>query len=74
MTKVRKIQFRAQAVVVLLQAVVVLANIRYSHSVIANKLHPAKSCVSNWINRSNVDDLLVDKPRSGRPKVLSRVA
>ena len=51
-----------------------LANVGYSHTVIANKLHRAKSWVTKWINRSKVDDLLVDKPRSGRPKVLSIVA
>ena len=54
----------------------VLANVGYSHTVIVNKLHLAKSWVTIWINRrpSKVDDLLVDKPRSGRPKVLSSVA
>ena len=51
-----------------------VANVGYSHTVISNKLHPAKSWVSNWINHSKVDDLLVDKPRSERPKVLSSVA
>ena len=66
MVKINNIQLRAQAVV--------LANVGYSHTVIANKLHRAKSWVTKWINRSKVDDLLVDKPLSGRPKVLYSVA
>ena len=63
--KVSNIQLIAQAVV--------LANIGYSHTVIANKLHRAKSWVTKWINRSKVDDLLMDKPLSGCTKVLSIV-
>ena len=59
-------QYSAQAVV--------LAKVGHSHTIIANNLHRSRYLVIKWINRSKVDDLLVDKPRSARPKVLSIVA
>ena len=67
MAKVRNIRLRA----------VLLANVGYSHTVIENKLHPAKVLgiqLDKPYRYSKVDDLLVDKPRSKRPKVLSSVA
>src|SRR2546426_12455463 len=66
MAKVSDIQLRAQAIV--------LAKEEYSYSVIAKKLNRSKPWVTTWIKRSRFDALLIDKPRSGRPKVLSRLA
>jgi hypothetical protein len=66
MAKVRDIQLRAQAIV--------LAKEGYSYSVIAEKLNRSKWWVTKWIRRNRDDELLVDKPRSGRPTVLSNVA
>ena len=51
-----------------------LAKVGYSLSIIANKLLGSKCLVIKWINRNKLDDLLADKPRSGRPKVLSSVS
>ena len=66
MVKVSDIQLRAQAVV--------LASEGYSYSVIAKKLNRSKWWVYKWVGRNRDDKLLVDKPRSGRPRVLSNVA
>jgi hypothetical protein len=66
MAKVSDIQLRAQAVV--------LAKEGYSYSIIAKKLNRSKWWVTKWVGRTRDDELLGDKPRSGRPKVLSNVA
>lgn len=66
MAKVRDIQLRAQAIV--------LAKEGYSYSIIAKKLNRSKWWVTKWVGRNRDDELLVDKPRNGRPTVLSNVA
>lgn len=66
MAKVSDIQLRAQAAV--------LASEGYSYSVIAEKLNRSKCWVYKWVGRNRTDKLLVDKPRSGRPRVLSNSA
>jgi hypothetical protein len=66
MDKISDIQLRAQAVM--------LAKEGYSHSVIAKKLNRSKWWVCKWVGRNRDDELLVDKPRNGRPKVLSNAA
>ena len=66
MAKVRDIQLRAQAIA--------LAKEGYSYSIIAEKLNRSKWWVTKWVGRNRDDELLVDKPLNGRPKVLSNVA
>jgi len=66
MGKISDIQLRAQAVI--------LAKEGYSCSRIATKLRRSKSWVSKWICRGKDNDMLVDKKRIGRPKILSNTA
>jgi transposase len=66
MASVSDIQLRSQAVV--------LAQEGYSHAIIAQKLNRSKRWVTKWVCRRRENQLLVDKPRCGRPKVLSNVA
>ena len=66
MTKVRDIQLRAQAIA--------LAKEGYSYSIIAEKLNRLKWWMTKWVGHYREDEVLVDKPRNGRPKVLSNVA
>jgi Winged helix-turn helix len=66
MYKINDIQLRAQ--------VVILAKEGYSQSVIAKKLKRSKRWVTKWVGRSKDSDRLVDKERSGRPKILSNAA
>src|ERR1043165_7826438 len=64
--KLSDIQLRAQAIV--------LAKEGYSYSIIAKKLNRSKWWVTNWVGRNRDDELLVAKPRNGRPTVLCNVA
>lgn len=66
MGKINDIQIRAQAVI--------LAKEGYSYSVISKKLTRSKQWVTKWVGRSKDSDCLVDKERSGRPKILSNAA
>src|SRR5260221_8544300 len=53
---------------------VILAQEGYSHAKIAQKLNRSKWWVTKWVCRSRDNQLLEDKPRCGRPRILSRVA
>ena len=66
MAKVHDIQLRAQAIV--------LAKEGYSYSIIAKELNLSKWWMTKRVGRNGKDELLVDKPRNGRPIVLSNVA
>lgn len=66
MGKISDIQLRAQAII--------LAKEGYSHSCIAKKLNRCKRWVATWVSRGKENVDLVDKRRSGRPKILSAAA
>ena len=53
---------------------IVLAKEGYSYSIIAKKLNRSKWWVTKWVGLNRDDELLVAKPRNGRPTVLSNVA
>ena len=52
MAKVRDIQLRAQAIII------VLAKEGYSYSIIAKKLNRSKWWVTKWVGRNKDDELL----------------
>jgi transposase len=68
MVKNNDIKLRAQAII--------LASEGYSHTVIGDKLKRSKSWVTKWVHvvHGRVNDSLIDKKRSGRPKILSSAA
>jgi transposase len=66
MSKINDIKLRAQAII--------LASEGYSHTVIEEKLHRSKRWVTKWVVRGRVNDALIDRKRSGRPKILSNAA
>ena len=65
MVKIADVQLRSKAAI--------LAQERYSYSIIGNKLGRSKGWVANWVERSKQGEL-GDHTRCGRPKILTQAA